>query len=126
MYVAPDAEAVRSTQKTAGQPFDAIWSAGVLWAMPAPSDDPGFESVVVQRDLSAPIPIDRLRELLAEVSGRFSLHRAHLQRSFASTDGRRTICLFRAPDVESVRLAHAKDGLPFTRAWTGTLHGPPT
>jgi hypothetical protein len=39
-------------------------------------------------------------------------------RSYFSRDRRRMICLYEAPDADSVRLAQEKAGVPFERAWT--------
>lgn len=39
-------------------------------------------------------------------------------------DGRRMLCVFVAPDAESVRIANRESGATFDRAWTPTLHEP--
>jgi hypothetical protein len=38
-------------------------------------------------------------------------------RSYFAIDGRRMLCLYEAPDVESVRFANRQAGLPFDRVW---------
>ena len=45
------------------------------------------------------------------------LHGVRFLRSYFSTDGRRMLCLYEAPDVESVRFANRQAGLPFDLAW---------
>jgi hypothetical protein len=39
-------------------------------------------------------------------------------RSYFSRDHRRMICLYEAPDAESVREAQREAGLPFSAVWT--------
>jgi uncharacterized protein DUF4242 len=38
-------------------------------------------------------------------------------RTFFSRDRKRMLCLYEAPDAESVRVAEGKAGVPFERAW---------
>ena len=47
-------------------------------------------------------------------------------RSDFSTDGRRSLCLYRAPDAEAVRLAQHEAGLPFDVVWPFERAGPDT
>ena len=55
----------------------------------------------------------------------FDLYQVKLVRSYLSPDRKRMICLFDAPDAESVRVANRQAGIPFERAWTaGVFHGP--
>ena len=50
--------------------------------------------------------------------GCFQIHRVRLLRSYLSADRLRMICLYHAPDAESVRVAQRQSGLPADRAWT--------
>ena len=63
-------------------------------------------------------------EMLASSAGCFGLHGVGWQRSHISTDGSRTFCWFKAPDVESMRQALHKTGSS-GRAWGGTVHDAP-
>ncbi|MBZ0252845.1 MAG: DUF4242 domain-containing protein, partial [Candidatus Methylomirabilis sp.] len=51
-------------------------------------------------------------------------HNVRLLRSYVSPDRLRMICLFEAPDAESVRIANRKAGLPVDRVWTASVHEP--
>jgi len=44
-------------------------------------------------------------------------HRVNWARSFLSTDGRRMLCFYGAPDAESVRLAQREAELPVDTVW---------
>ena len=45
-------------------------------------------------------------------------------RSYLSTDRRRMICLFHAPDAEAVRHANRIAGTPFDRVWPAQVLAP--
>ena len=45
------------------------------------------------------------------------LHRVTFLRTFFSLDCRRMLCLYQAPDAESVRLAQRQAGMPLERVW---------
>jgi hypothetical protein len=47
----------------------------------------------------------------------FETHDVRFARSYFSTDRRRMICLFHAPDAEAVRHANRIAGAPFERVW---------
>ena len=49
--------------------------------------------------------------------GCLTIHRVRTLRSYLSSDGRRMVCVYQAPDVESVRVAKQKAGVPATRLW---------
>ncbi len=46
------------------------------------------------------------------------LHRVRALQSYVSADRRRMICIFEAPDAESVRKANTTAVLQFDRVWT--------
>jgi hypothetical protein len=43
-------------------------------------------------------------------------------RTYFATDRRRMICLYVAPDAESVRLAQVQAGLPHAGVWAAALY----
>lgn len=45
-------------------------------------------------------------------------------RSYLSASGQRMICLFDAPDAESVRQAYRMAGYPFESVWRGDVLAP--
>lgn len=49
------------------------------------------------------------------------LYKVKLVRSYMSPDMKRVICIFEAPDAESVRVANRQAGAPFERAWTADI-----
>lgn len=54
-----------------------------------------------------------------------ALYNVRFLRSYGSPDKKRMMCLYDAPDAESVRQANRQGGKPFDRAWTAEPHGRP-
>jgi len=79
--------------------------------------------VLVERSFPQPVAFEDFRGRGASC---LELHRARFLRAYFSADRLRMICLFEAPDAESVRVAQEKSGLPFDAAWTARVvpHGP--
>ena len=60
-------------------------------------------------------------EMARRIDKCLALRGARWMRSYVSTDGRRSVCEFEAPDAESVREAFRTAGQPFDRAWVVNL-----
>ena len=78
--------------------------------------------VLVERSFAEPVAFEDFRGRGASC---LELYRARFLRAYFSGDRLRMICLFEAPDAESVRVAQEKSGLPFEAAWTARVvaHG---
>ena len=78
--------------------------------------------VLVERSFPEPVAFEDFRGRGASC---LEAHRARFLRAYFAQDRLRMICLFEAPDAESVRLAQEKSGLPFEAAWTARVvpHG---
>lgn len=120
-YDAPDARALRAAVRRAG------WEARRLWPgteHPAAAPPPGPEQVAVERRFTEPVTVDAVQAL--EDAGAWCLdaHRVRFVRTFFSADRRRMICLYSAPDAESVRTAQQRIGMPLSRVWACTAIEP--
>ena len=82
-----------------------------------------MEWVVVDRTFPAELSGDAIEEM-AKAPSCLDLYRVEVIRSYLSPDKRRMICICRAPDAESVRIALRNDGSPPVTAWSCTLHTP--
>jgi hypothetical protein len=74
-------------------------------------------TVVVERSFDAPASMDELQAREDAAAWCLEQHRVQFVRSLFSADRRRMVCLYRAPDAESVRLAQAQAGMPVDRVW---------
>lgn len=127
LYEAPDAESVRIAQRKAAMPLDRAWSAEIF---PAPEEAPGppagaAELVLVERTFEEPMSADNIGSSFSRSAPCFQRHDVGYLGGYISPDGLRMVCVFRAPDAESVRIANRQAGAPFDRAWSATLHEPP-
>ncbi|HEX4998743.1 MAG TPA: nickel-binding protein [Terriglobia bacterium] len=77
-----------------------------------------MELVLVERRFEEPVLFEEIQAL--ENAGAWCLdaHRVRYMKTFFSRDRRRMLCLYEAPDAESVRLAETKARVPFERAWS--------
>jgi Protein of unknown function (DUF4242) len=50
------------------------------------------------------------------------IHSITWKRSVLSSDRRRVICEYEAPDAETVRRVQLEAGIPFDRIWAAELH----
>jgi hypothetical protein len=112
---APDVEAVRSVLDRIGDTAERVWSAsehGGSGALAAP------QVVVVERDFDAAADFDVLQARETAAAWCLEAHRVAYLRTYFSTDRRRMLCLYTAPDAESVRRAQSQAGMPVSLVWS--------
>jgi Nickel responsive protein SCO4226-like len=80
-----------------------------------------MDYVIVERHFEQPISEEAVRALARDSAWCQEMHRARLLRSYLSADGLRMICLFEAPDAESVRIVNRTVGAPFDSVWNARL-----
>jgi hypothetical protein len=73
--------------------------------------------VVAERVFEVARNVDELRAREDAVSWCLATHRVRRTRTYLSADGQRTVCLYDAPDAESVRVTQRAAGLPVEQAW---------
>lgn len=123
-FVGPDAESVRVALRQAGaKPGDA-WPGTVHDAPGVSGEDLAQANVVVSRRFDEPAVFEEVQALEDAASGCLELHRVDFVRTFFSADRRRMICLYRAPDAESVRLAQREARMPVDRVWAFHRYAP--
>jgi hypothetical protein len=117
-FSGPDAESVRIALRHAGADIRRLWPGTV-------HDAPGLDAracndanVLVERSFQRPTSLDEIQALEDAGAGCLQTHRVRFARTFASLDGQRMLCLYQAPDAESVRLAQRQAGVPLDRAWS--------
>lgn len=80
--------------------------------------------VIVEREFEEPVGFEEVERREAEAAWCLEVRSVRFVRSFFSSDRRRMLCEYEAPDAESVRAAQLQAGLPFTRVWSSTIVGP--
>lgn len=86
---------------------------------------PDLGRVVVERSFDEATAFADVQRAEQAVAWCLEQHDVHFRRSYLSLDGRSMVCLYDAPDAESIRTTQRKGGLPFARIWAATeLPGP--
>lgn len=116
MYEAPDAEAVRVTQRTADVPVASVWSAHALLEEQVVAAA-GYSLVVAQRQMPETTTIEYVKYLLTDPKGCRARFRIKLFGAYLSLDCRRMVCCYYSPDLESVRMSSRESGIPLERVW---------
>ena len=133
VFRAPDAESVRRTLAKIGVlPPDRVWTASLEGRdgdmadlARAASLAAGSEALVlVERDFAEPVDFAAVQAM--EDAGCWCLDQHHVSflGTFFAKDRRRMICLYAAPDAESVRITNRRLRLSFERAWAARVFGP--
>jgi hypothetical protein len=117
-FTGPDTESIRIALRQAGSPYSKAWAATI-------HDAPGFDdadleraNVLVARRFEEPADFEAIQAIEDAGKGCLDVHRVRFVRSFFSRDRKRMICLYEAPDAESVRMAQREAAMPVERAWS--------
>jgi hypothetical protein len=126
-FLAPDAEAVRAVLRQVDGAFERVWPASVH--APADFDEnarlevPDERTlVVVERRFPEGIEFAALQEIEDRGAWCLAQHRVRFLRSYFARDRRDMICIYAAPDAESVRSAQRQAGVPFATAWPALVY----
>jgi hypothetical protein len=77
--------------------------------------------VVIEQTFEQPMPDDELAALAKRLDACLELRDGAWARSYLSSDRRRMVCEFEAPDAESVRDALRSAGVKFDRVWVAQM-----
>jgi hypothetical protein len=112
-FEAPDTESVRMIARDIQAKANIAWSGSVH-----DTGRDGNANVVVARRFDEPVTVEELQA--REDAGDWCLaqYRVTFLRTFFSADKKRMICLYQAPDAESVRLAQQQAGMPVENVWS--------
>jgi hypothetical protein len=75
------------------------------------------ELVLVERRFDEPANLEDISKLMRDNSWCSETYKIRFVKTLFSRDRRRMLCLFEAPDTESVRLAEEKSRVSYERAW---------
>lgn len=123
-FDAPDAEAVRAVADKVGVAFERLWPASVH----APSDFPREAplptagTVVVERQFVQPVEFAALQQIEDRGAWCLARHRVRFLRTYFARNRLRMLCVYAAPDAESVRDAQRQTSMPFEKAWAATAY----
>ncbi|WP_448207168.1 nickel-binding protein [Azospirillum sp. sgz302134] len=126
---APDAESVHLAGRTIGvPPAHRVWPAAAhgpvsgIDALSGRAGEAGRSLVVVERSFAEPIGFDDVQAAEDRGAWCLSVNRVEFLASWLALDGRRMICLYDAPDADTVVRTNTRLGLPFDRVWSAGLY----
>jgi hypothetical protein len=120
LFEAPDAEAVRRVNQQARVPALRVWTASVLGPA-ADARDAAPAVVLVERSFALPVAFEEIAAREEAGAWCLEVNRVRFLRTYFASDRRRMICLYEAPDAESVRRAQKQIGMPVDELWSATV-----
>ncbi|WP_163557359.1 DUF4242 domain-containing protein [Halomonas sp. NO4] len=137
-FQAPDAESTRTALYQAladpvlqqaiaayGAEIRGLWPGTVHEAADLDASTGPAANVLVERHFEAPVTVEAIQQIEDAGAACLDNHRVRFVRSFFARNRQRMVCLYRAPDAESVRLAQRQAGMPMTRVWAFHAVPPP-
>lgn len=117
-FRAPDAESVRVVMRALGVvDLGCLWP-GTLHERPGLTEAEGASAnVLVRRRFEQAVSVEQIQALEDASAWCLEARRVKFVRTYFSTDHKRMICLYRAPDAESVRQAQRQANMPFEDVW---------
>jgi hypothetical protein len=109
-FSAPDQESVRIALRQTGADTRNLWPGTMHQGR-----EPGVPNVLVERSFVQPVPLAELQSL--DAAGCLQAQGVRFVRTFLSLDRMRMLCLYEAPDAESVRLSQRKAAIPIDSVW---------
>lgn len=123
-FRAPDMESARIAMRQSEIDMRVLWRGSVHDKPGLTQQELAAPNVLVERRFDDPVTLPEIQAI--EDAGIWCLETRNVSfvRTFFSADQKRMICLYRAPDAESVRLAQRQAGVPFDEAWAFQLITP--
>jgi hypothetical protein len=81
-----------------------------------------METIIVERELPTSVDASQVQAMAGKADWCFTAYRVTRLRSYLSADGKTLVCVFRAPDIESVKQASRKMGVPHKRIYRASVH----
>jgi hypothetical protein len=122
-FTAPDTESARTALRQVNADVTFCWPGAIHLA---PGANASLEpNVLVQRSFAEPVELAEIQAI--EDAGARCLEMRHVEfvRTYFSRDRTRMVCLYHAPDAESVRAAQREAKVPFDQIWAFERVGPP-
>jgi hypothetical protein len=111
----PDAESLRIAMQQAGSPRGRVWVSTIHDAPGCNDGELTQANVLVTRSFEQPVRFEELQAREDAGQSCLQLHRVRFARSYFSIERKRMLCLYRAPDADSVRFAQHQASMPVER-----------
>ena len=111
-FHAPDSESVRMIARDDASQYKRVWAGSEH-----DTARPGTANVMVERRFEEPVTVESLQAIEDAGAWCLEMHKVTFLRTYFSADKKNMLCLYQAPDAESVRLAQQQAGMPVERIW---------
>lgn len=111
-FAAVDAESIRIALRQSGTDTQSLWPCTVH--KPA---EPPIPNVIVERSFQEPVTYEEIKLVAQAAIGCFETHRVKYAGTLFSLNRKRMVCMYEAPDAESVRIAQREAELPVDTIW---------
>jgi hypothetical protein len=111
-FQAPDAESIRMVSRGDGAAQKRVWAGEVH-----DTGRLGLATAVVERRFEEPVTVEEVQAIEDAAAWCLELHKVTFLRTFFSADRKHMLCVYQAPDAESVRLAQLQAKMPVNRVW---------
>lgn len=123
-FRAPDMESARIALRQIDSDLSVFWKGSVHDAPGIDAAEIGKANVLVERSFDDSVTLQEIQDIEDAGIWCLEIRNVRFLRSFFSADRKRMLCLYEAPDAESVRQAQREAGVPFDEAWTFSRYGP--
>ena len=111
-FKAPDAESARIALRSEGVDISVLWPGDVFDAPGADEAEIGNANVAVERLFDEPVTLEDIQAIENAGAQCLEVRNVRFLRTFFSKDRKRMLCIYEAPDAESVRQAQREAGVP--------------
>ena len=119
-FISPDAETTRTAIRQTGSDFNSVW-AGTLHEGAASEE---IACVMVTRYFDEPVALDDIQAIEDAGIACLEMRDVTFVKTLFSTDRKRMMCLYQAPDAEAVRDAQREAGMPVDQVWACQVISP--
>jgi hypothetical protein len=116
-FSAPDMESTRIALRQLGQDTSRMWNASLHDSPGAEAAEIAAANVIVERSFDDAVELQAVQDIEDAGIRCLEMRNVRFLRTYFSADRRRMLCLYSAPDAESVRQAQREAGVPFDAAW---------
>ena len=82
-----------------------------------------MEQIVVERTFAEPVEFAEISALGQKAGWCLEQNGVRILKSYFSRDRKRMICIYEAPDAESVRRVNRQAKMPFDSVWSASVFG---
>jgi len=123
-FSAPDMESARIALRQVGTDMKVFWKGSVHDVPGVDEAEIGKANVLVERSFDDDVTLQEIQDIEDAGIWCLEIRNVRFLRTFFSADRKRMLCLYEAPDAESVRQAQREAGVPFDEAWAFSRYGP--